>query len=63
MVDPAGPRAAQTADLWWFMLAAGLTIYALVMALLAAGLLVKPGGRGQMDDRARIPNVFVNPCL
>ena len=53
LVDPAGPRAALTANLWWFMLVLGLTIYVIVMGLLAASLLARPEGRIQLTERAR----------
>jgi cytochrome c oxidase subunit II len=53
LVDPAGPRAAITANLWWFMLALGLLVYVLVMGLLAASLIARPGGRFRLGDRAR----------
>jgi cytochrome c oxidase subunit 2 len=53
LLDPAGPRAALTANLWWFMLGLGLIVYVLVMAFLAASLLTRPGGRFELDDRAR----------
>src|SRR5437868_10440269 len=36
------------------MLALGLTVYVLVMAFLAASLLTRPGGRFQLNDRARM---------
>jgi cytochrome c oxidase subunit II len=63
LVDPAGPRAALTADLWRFMLGLGLTVYILVMALLAISLLVKPGGRFHLDDPARTRLVVVGGLL
>jgi cytochrome c oxidase subunit II len=53
LVDPAGPRAALTANLWWSMLALGLTIYLLVMAFLAASLIARQNGRFGLNDRAR----------
>ena len=36
MLHPAGPAARTIADLWWIMLAGGVAIFALVMALLFA---------------------------
>ncbi|WP_428412797.1 cytochrome c oxidase subunit II [Pararhizobium sp.] len=36
MLHPAGPAAHTIADLWWVMLACGLAIFLLVMALLIA---------------------------
>lgn len=38
MLHPAGPAARTIADLWWIMLAGGLAIFLLVMALLFAAL-------------------------
>ena len=38
MLHPAGPAAQTIADLWWVMLACGLAIFLLVMALLFAAL-------------------------
>ena len=38
MLHPAGPAAQTIADLWWIMLAGGLAIFGLVMALLFAAL-------------------------
>jgi cytochrome c oxidase subunit II len=59
LVDAAGPRAALTANLWWFMLALGLGVYLLVMLLLALGLLTRPGGRWQLGDPARTRLVVI----
>jgi cytochrome c oxidase subunit 2 len=59
VLDPAGPRAAETANLWWFMLALGLTVYVLVMAFLAASLISRPDGRFHLDDRTRTRIVIV----
>jgi len=53
MVDPAGPRAAMTANLWWFMLALGLGVYVLVMLGLAASLITRQDGRFQLPDLGR----------
>jgi cytochrome c oxidase subunit II len=50
VLDPAGPRAAETANLWWFMLALGLTVYLLVMLFLVASL----RSRRQLGEKARI---------
>jgi cytochrome c oxidase subunit II len=63
LVDAAGPRAALTANLWWFMLAMGLGVYLLVMLLLAFGLLARPGGRWQLADSARTRLVVVGGLL
>ena len=38
MLHPAGPAARTIADLWWIMLACGVAIFGLVMALLFAAL-------------------------
>ena len=38
MLHPAGPAARTIADLWWIMLAGGVAIFGLVMALLFAAL-------------------------
>jgi cytochrome c oxidase subunit 2 len=53
MLDPAGTRAARTADLWWLMLGLGLAVYVAVMAALAISLLARPGGRLGLRDSAR----------
>jgi cytochrome c oxidase subunit II len=53
LVDAAGPRAALTANLWWFMLVLGLAVYVLVMGFMALSLLARPGGRWPLDDRSR----------
>ena len=53
LVDPAGPRAALTANLWWFMLVLGLAVYLIVMGLLAMSLLVRPEGRLRLTDSGR----------
>ena len=53
LLDPAGPRASETAALWWFMLALGVTVYVLVMALFGASLVTRPGGRFQLTERLR----------
>lgn len=42
MLHPAGPTARTIADLWWVMLAGGVAIFLLVMALLVAAL-YRPG--------------------
>ena len=51
LLDPAGPRAARTADLWWLMLGLGLAVYLLVMLCLALALL---GGRRALGERGRL---------
>ena len=38
MLHPAGPAAQAIADLWWVMLACGLAVFLLVMALLFAAV-------------------------
>ena len=53
MLDPAGTRAARTADLWWLMLGLGLAVYVMVMAVLAMSLLTRPGGRLGLRESAR----------
>ena len=55
LVDAAGPRAAMTANLWWFMLALGLAVYILVMGLLAMSLLT----RRQLADHTRTRMVVI----
>lgn len=37
-LDPRGPRAADIAGLWWYMLIAGTAVFVIVMALLLIGL-------------------------
>jgi cytochrome c oxidase subunit II len=53
LLDPAGPRAALTANLWWFMLVLGVIVYLLVMGLLAASLMSRSDGRIRLSERAR----------
>jgi cytochrome c oxidase subunit II len=53
LVDPAGPRAALTANLWWFMLVVGLAVYLLVMGLLVMSLMAGPNGRLHLSERGR----------
>ncbi len=53
LVDPAGPRAALTANLGWFMLILGLAVYLLVMGLLALSLVAGPNGRLHLSERGR----------
>jgi cytochrome c oxidase subunit 2 len=55
LVDAAGPRAAMTANLWWFMLTLGLAVYIVVMGLLAMSLLA----RRQLTDRTRTGMVVI----
>lgn len=52
LVDPAGPRAAATANLWWFMFALGLAVYVLVIGLLGVSLLSRR--RLHDDTRTRV---------
>jgi len=37
--DPAGPRAARIADLWWVMFGLGVAVFVIMMALLVIALL------------------------
>ncbi len=43
MLHPAGPAAQTIADLWWMLLAGGVAIFVLVMALLIAATLRRGG--------------------
>jgi cytochrome c oxidase subunit II len=63
MLDPAGTRAARTADLWWLMLGLGLLVYAAVMGVLIAALLAKPNGRLAMRESHRTRLVVVGGML
>lgn len=56
MLHPAGPAARTIADLWWIMLAGGLAIFLLVMALLFAALSrpVSPSVHGEDERGARV---------
>ena len=53
LLDPAGPRAALTANLWWFMLVVGLAVYLVVMGLLAISLMAGPNGRLRLGENGR----------
>jgi cytochrome c oxidase subunit 2 len=55
LVDAAGPRAAMTANLFWFMLALGLAVYLVVMGLLATSLIT----RRQLADPTRTRMVVI----
>ena len=56
MLHPAGPAARTIADLWWIMLAGGLAIFLLVMALLFAALSrpASPSVHGEDERGARV---------
>ncbi len=56
MLHPAGPAAQTIADLWWVMLACGLAIFLLVMALLFAALYrpAVPSVRGGDESGTRV---------
>lgn len=45
-LDPAGPRAARAAELWWAMTAMAAVVYALVLALLLYALVRRRRGPG-----------------
>jgi cytochrome c oxidase subunit 2 len=62
LVDPAGPRAAATADLWWFMLVLGLLVYALVMGLLAVSLVTRRQLRDAVRTRVVVIGGLVAPA-
>ena len=54
MLHPAGPAAQTIADLWWVMLAFGLAIFALVMAILSAALFRRASPEGDGEDATRV---------
>ena len=49
LIDPAGPRATMTANLWWFILALGVGVYIAVMVVLVLSLT-----RAHIGERARM---------
>ncbi|MDZ4313107.1 MAG: cytochrome B [Cypionkella sp.] len=52
MLHPAGPAAQTIADLWWIMLASGVAIFALVMALLFAALYRRANASAHGEDES-----------
>jgi cytochrome c oxidase subunit 2 len=50
MLDPAGPRAARIADLWWVMFILGSAVFLVVMLFLVFALLVRGRRHGQTRD-------------
>ena len=58
MLHPAGPAAQTIADLWWVMLACGLAIFLLVMALLFAAL-YRPGNPAINGEEERGTRVWM----
>ena len=55
-MHPAGPAARTIADLWWIMLAGGVAIFGLVMALLFAALYrpANPSANGGDESGTRV---------
>lgn len=58
MLHPAGPAAQTIADLWWVMLACGLAIFGLVMALLFVALR-RPSGPSVHGEDERGTRVWM----
>jgi cytochrome c oxidase subunit II len=56
-LDPQGPVAEAVAELWWWMLALGVAVFAVVAVLLVVGLFRRgPVGEPQPGEKA--PNAF-----
>jgi cytochrome c oxidase subunit II len=53
MLEPAGPWAARTLDLWWLLLGLGLLTYVVTMAVLVVALGTRPQSRLHLGDRGR----------